>query len=100
MVTPAGHRILVLPDPVEEVTKSGIILAQQSLDKEKASTVTGTIVEVGMNAWKAFDGGMPWANVGDRIYFKQYAGFIVKKNGNEYRVLNDDDVICIDKQEA
>jgi chaperonin GroES len=99
-VTPAGHRVLVLPDIVEEKTSGGIILAPSAMDKEKAATVTGVIIEVGMNAWKAFDDGTPWAKEGDKVYFKQYAGYVLKKDGKEYRVLNDEDVIAIDKQEA
>lgn len=94
-IKPAGHRVLVKPLPLDEKTKSGIILAHDER-KEKAQ-IRGTVVAVGPNAWKAFDGGEPWASVGDEIWYAQYGGYLVRdpETDEEYRLLNDEDVCAV-----
>lgn len=104
---PAGHRVLIRPDPLSEVeakelaqfeslAKSGFEIADAKDRKRKEGAVSkGTIVEVGMNAWKAYDDGVPWAKVGDRVYFAKYGGTEIKENGETLRILNDEDVIAI-----
>lgn len=94
---PCGHRVLVLPDVVEEKTAGGIILAQTTKDRDQQATMRGTVIKVGINAWKAFDDGLPWAQEGDRVVFRRYAGEVVKDGDTEYRVINDEDCLCIIK---
>jgi len=96
MLEPTGHHVLVEVDSVEECTESGIILAKETLQADKAATSTGTLYKVGMNAWKAFDDGHPWAEEGNRVVFAKYAGSTVTDpdTGIEYRLLNDADIIC------
>jgi len=54
----------------------------------------GTVVRIGVNAWKAFDDGTPWAHVGDKVVFRKYAGEVIKDGDVEYRVVNDEDILC------
>ena len=97
MLEPAGHRVLILPDQVEEKTAGGIILAQTTKERDQQATMRGTVVKVGVNAWKAFDDGTPWAKEGDRVVFRKYAGEVIKDGDTEYRVVNDEDILCVVK---
>lgn len=94
-IHPKGHRVLILPDPVEEVTQSGIILSVgQERDRERLAQLKGTIVEVGDSAW--LDQPSPWAKVGDHVIFGKYSGLIYDGNDEkEYRIINDLDVVAI-----
>lgn len=96
-IVPAGHRVLIKPEIVEEKTSGGIILAQTTKDREQQATMRGVVVEVGENAWKAFDDGRPWAKVGDKVVFRKYAGEKIPEGDEEYRVVNDEDVLAIIK---
>lgn len=93
-ITPVGHRVLVKPLPLEQ--KKGSIILVHDERKEKAQ-IRGTIVKIGPNAWKAFDGGAPWAAVGDEVCFAQYGGYLIRdpETDEEFRLLNDEDVCAV-----
>jgi co-chaperonin GroES (HSP10) len=95
MWNPAGHRVIVKPDDPPE--KIGQIFVPPWVKENKAfEIIKGTIVSVGMTAWRAFDEGKPWANVGDRVMFAKYGGSIVEDEaGVKYRILNDEDIIAV-----
>jgi len=94
-IHPKGHRVLILPDPVEEVTQSGIILSVgENRDRERLAQLKGTIVELGNTAWS--DQPSPWAEVGNQVIFGKYSGLIYKGDDDkEYRIINDLDVVAI-----
>ena len=99
MINPKGHRIIVKPDKVEDMSAGGIIL-QVDEKLEKAGIQRGVLVAVGDQAWKAFSTdftGEPWANVGDYIYYSRYAGKIQIDpiDDEEYMILNDEDVLSV-----
>ena len=94
-----GHRVLVKPFEVEKESKGGIIMVKDE-DREFAAQEYGTVVDIGPNAWKSFDDGTPWANIGDQIIYSRYGGKIVREPGttdinDRYVVLNDEDVLAI-----
>lgn len=93
---PEGCKILVVPDKVEEKTKGGIYLPVQSRESEQNRMLKGTIKAIGPTAVIQF-GKDRHAKVGDRIIFARYGGFVVRNDEGEelYRVLNDEDVICL-----
>ena len=97
MIKPAGHRILVKPDPIRDRTSGGLFVPEQARDRQMVEQIFGTIVDVGPNAWKAFDDGRPWAVIGDRVAFAKYGGFVIQDpDTNEvYRLLNDEDVAAV-----
>ena len=97
-IEPLDVRVLVHPDPVEEVTKGGIILAPTITEKEKFATVKATLVAVGVNAFAeakanpAFVSPQP----GDRVMIAKYGGVNIKgDDGREYRLMNDEDCVAI-----
>ncbi len=96
MIKPAGHRVLVLPDEVDE--KSGsIYLPAETRARMGDAQIFGTVVEVGATAFKAFDDGHAWCNVGDKVAFAKYGGFIIKDPDDNklYRLLNDEDICAV-----
>jgi co-chaperonin GroES (HSP10) len=94
-IHPKGHRVLILPDVVEETTESGIIVSVGiERDRERLAQLKGTIVELGNTAW--LDQPAPWAAAGDHVIFGKYSGLIYKgADGKEYRIINDLDVVAI-----
>lgn len=94
-IHPKGHRVLILPDPVEEVTQSGIIVAVgDNRDRERLAQLKGTVVEIGNTAWS--DQPEHWACEGDHVIFGKYSGLIYQgDDGKEYRIINDLDVVAI-----
>jgi len=100
-IEPAGHRVIVKPDPLEEVSAGGIVLAHGEDKKRKEQAQhTGILVAIGPNAWKAYDEGIPWAQLGERVYFAKYGGFLIEEDGIQYRLLNDEDITAIIREEA
>ena len=96
-VKAVGFRILVKPDEIKKETASGIVLAVDEA-AEKGARVTGTIVDIGEIAWKAFNPQSPYAGlaVGDKVFFAKYAGKTVidPTDKQEYVILNDEDIVA------
>ena len=96
-----GYRVLIKPDPIEEVTKAGIII-QTDEKIEKASQITGIVVSIGDKAFKDISDGEAWVKVGDRVLYAKYAGKRIKDpetidasgKGEEYVVIADEDLLC------
>lgn len=95
-----GFRILVRPDPVEEVTKGGIILATDKR-MEAGATQTGTVIDVGTEAFRSYNRAagfgeryVPWCKPGDYISFARYAGKWIDDlvTKEELLMINDEDV--------
>jgi len=94
---PTGYRILILPFSMPGVTKSGIHLAKETVDRERIATVVGYVVALGPDAYgdshKFPDGA--WCKKGDWVIFGRYAGARFKIEGGEMRLLNDDEILAI-----
>lgn len=98
MIAPVGPRVLVKVEMVEKTTKSGLILPEQAVDREQYGAVKGELVAIGPLAWKDFQGGEAWAKVGDTVYFAKYGGFMIQDGDVQYRVLNDEDIVSVEKK--
>lgn len=97
-IEPLDVRVLVYPDPVEEVTKGGIILAPTVTEKEKYATVKAELIAVGANAFAEamrnpeFIPPVP----GNRVMIAKYGGVNIKgDDGKDYRLLNDEDIVAV-----
>lgn len=97
-MNPTGHRVLIQPDLKTE-TKSGIVLAY---DARRASvdSDTGILVKVGPQAWKGFNDGTAWAQVGDKVYYSKYGAKVLKDGDNFVIICNDEDVLAIVNDES
>jgi co-chaperonin GroES (HSP10) len=93
-IHPKGHRVLILPDAVEQTTESGIVLSVgTTVDRERLAQLRGTVVEIGNSAWH--DQPEPWAANGDHVIFGKYSGLIYQgDDGLEYRIINDLDIVA------
>lgn len=96
-IRPTGFNVLVAVEPVEEVTKGGIILTATKLEKDELVQVRGRIVAVSPAAFDFAE----WPEnvrpaVGDAIQFAKLAGLITTgADGKKYRILLDKDVAAI-----
>ena len=100
---PAGHRVLVRPNlNTDEKTASGLIYKpQREVERENKASTKGVVVAVGRTAWKAYNDGSaenPWCEVGDTIRFAQYAGVDIEEDGVQLRMINDEDVWGVYKE--
>lgn len=109
-LNPSGHKpfdkkILVRMDRIEEKVGS-LYLPPDARDKQQLAEIYGTVVAVGANAFgeaieeaerlgRTADVPQP----GDRICLARYAGVLIHqkktKDGNEYRMCNDEDVVAV-----
>ncbi len=98
-IVPLDVRVLVLPDPAVSQTKGGIFLPDQHVEREKYATVKATLIAVGVNAWEeaaarsqAFSAPLP----GSRVLIAKYGGIMLTgDDGQDYRIMNDVDVVGV-----
>jgi len=84
---PCGYMVLVKPD-FEQVSKGGIDLSALNDRVGIAAVDTGVVVDIGPTAWKAYDNGLPWCKIGDKICYARFGGKIIQvPDSNEKLVL-------------
>uniref|UniRef100_A0A6M3L944 Putative chaperonin n=1 Tax=viral metagenome TaxID=1070528 RepID=A0A6M3L944_9ZZZZ len=90
---PLGDRVLVLPDPVEDVTVGGIIIP----DTAKGRQVQGTVVATGPGRWHAESQTYTPLSVkaGDRVLYGKYAGTDITVDDMDYVVTTEEDIMGI-----
>lgn len=101
MIVPLGHRLLVKPEKIEDVDdtfakakKAGLFIPELEARKEQIAVDRGTVVSMGSTAFVDF-GGTPWCNIGDKVAYTRYGGKLLKdRDGEEYIILNDEDIIA------
>lgn len=99
-IEPRGPRVLLLPDQIEETTKSGIVVSTGTqLMKEELAQTEGVVIALGSTAYcePPFDkDSQPWCVPGDRVIFAKYAGLVCPGNdGRKYRLVHDRDIVAI-----
>jgi len=96
-IHPSGHRILVKPEEVMKEENNVIALPEDVEERYALAQTTGIIQEVGKTAWMKEDfGNTAWAEAGDRVIFAKYGGLVLKgKDGIQYRLLNDEDIVAV-----
>ena len=93
---PTGWRLLVLPFKMKEKTKGGVILAEDTLERQQVASQVGLVMAMGPQCYKdkeRYPEG-PWCKEKDWIMFARYAGSLIKIEGGEMRLLNDDEVLA------
>ena len=85
---PLGNRIIIKATPQEEVTSSGIILPETAA---KESRKEGEIIALGEG------GKLKELNLkkGNKVIFSEYGGSEIKIDGQEYKILNHDDLLAL-----
>jgi chaperonin GroES len=96
-ILPTEYKVLIYPKQVDERTKGGIIIPDESKDREQFAQMEGTLVARSPLAFTYDD----WKSasppsVGDRVLFAKFAGAkVTGKDGKEYRLVNDKDVAAV-----
>ena len=93
---PTGWRLLVLPFRMDEKTKGGLLLGQDTLDKQQVASQCGNVLAMGPQCYKdkeRYPDG-PWCKKGDWVIFARYAGSRIQIEGGEIRLLNEDEILA------
>ena len=96
MPQPSGWRILILPYKGRGVTKGGIHIAKQTVDREALASVVAYVIKMGPLCYKDREkfGDTPWCQEKQWVLIGRYAGARFKLGDDaECRIINDDEVI-------
>ena len=95
---PTGWRILVMPYQGKAKTEGGIIIPNETREREALATVVAYVLKLGPLAYqdpnKFGDNADPWCQQGQWVCIGRYAGSRFKIDGGEVRIINDDEVIA------
>lgn len=95
-IIPLEYYVLIKLDIVEETTKGGIILIQETQERETQAQASGRLVEIGPLAFLYDTHNDCIPRLGDRVCFPKYGGQERKgKDGAIYRILKDGDLSAI-----
>ena len=97
MPSPSGWRMLILPYRGRGVSKGGITLVKDTVDREALASVVAYVVKMGPLCYKDKDkfGDTPWCEEKSWVLIGRYAGARFKLGDDaECRIINDDEVIA------
>lgn len=97
MPQPTGWRLLILPYRGRGVSKGGIQLVKDTVDREALASVVAYVVKMGPLCYKDKDkfGETPWCEEKQWVLIGRYAGARFKLGDDaECRIINDDEVIA------
>jgi co-chaperonin GroES (HSP10) len=79
---PTGWRLVVLPFKMKEKTKGGLILGQETLERQQIGSTCGLVLAMGPHCYdkEKFPEG-PWCKKGDWVIFARYAGSRIQIDG-------------------
>jgi chaperonin GroES len=81
---PLFERIMILPDKVEEVTETGIVLPVEARKRPN----TGVVISIG----HLVESKCP-IKVGDHVLYQRYSGLEVTHNGTLYHMVIANDLL-------
>ncbi|MHB1652808.1 MAG: co-chaperone GroES [Desulfitobacteriaceae bacterium] len=90
-IQPLGDRVVIQALPLEEKTKSGIIMPDTAKEKPQE----GKVVAVGPGRMEKGERIALDVKAGDRVIYSKYAGTEVKYDGEEYLILKETDILAI-----
>jgi len=97
-IRPTAFKVLVAPRKVEERTAGGIIIPDETKDRQQYAAMEGELIAVsplafGYETWPV-DAEKP--QVGQRVVFAKFAGFAIKgADGRDYRLVEDKDIAAV-----
>lgn len=92
-----GHKVMLAVAQLEEKTKGGIILPQDTKDREELASILGYVVRLGSDCYKEedkFPGG-PYCQEGDWVLFRSYSGIRFKIDETDFRIVDDDSILAV-----
>ena len=90
---PSGFRLLIKVREVSNKTKGGIILTDESVEAAKFSCVESKVISMGPDCYH--DKDTKWCKKGDWVLTGKYVGLKFKYDGEEYAIINDDEVVGV-----
>ncbi|MCO1600617.1 MULTISPECIES: co-chaperone GroES [Desulfosporosinus] len=90
-IKPLADRVIIKALPMEEKTKSGIIMPDTAKEKPQE----GEVVAVGPGKMEKGQRIVLDVKAGDRVIYSKYAGTEVKYDGEEYLILKETDILAI-----
>lgn len=90
-IKPLADRVIIKALPMEEKTKSGIIMPDTAKEKPQE----GEIVAVGPGKMEKGVRVALDVKAGDRVIYSKYAGTEVKYDGGEYLILKETDILAV-----
>lgn len=94
-IQPLGNRILVQAEELEDKTPGGLLIPPSANDDKRPAT--GKVVKLGKGKDKDGKAVSFEVKIGDNIYFKKYSPEEIIAGGEEYLLLDADDVLAIIK---
>ncbi len=92
-IKPVDTKALVMLDPAEVKTAGGIILPDSATEKQKYATQKATLIAIGKSCFAEW---LESPEPGSRILIAQYSGTLIKgADGQEYRIINDEDICAL-----
>jgi chaperonin GroES len=99
-VFPTEYKVLIQPIEIAAKTKGGIILPDETKERDQFAQMQGTLVAVSPLAF-SYANETEWAKAdrpkpGDKVLYAKYAGAKVTGNdGQDYRIVNDKDIAAV-----
>ena len=90
-LTPLLDRVVLKSTEAEETTKSGIILTGSAKEKP----VVSEVVAVGPGGVVDGKEVTMYVEVGDKVVISNYAGTEVKLDGEEYKIVRQNDILAV-----
>ena len=94
---PSGYRITLFPLKLDNKTKSGIHLTDETVQESQLTTNICKVLKVGPDAYKDEEKfpTRPWCKVDDWLLSTRYAGSRIRIDGGELRIINDDEILAV-----
>lgn len=99
ILIPHFYRVLIKIKSAEEYTTGGLVLTKSMRERIDISSTEGIIVSMGPIAFDKVPEGVPIPKVGDHVVLAKFAGCEIKRPDGNYRIVNDEDVLCTEEFE-
>ena len=94
-IQPIGKRVLVKALQEEEKIAGGLLVPPSASDDKRPAT--GEVLKLGIGKDKSGKALEFQVKVGDTIYFKKYSPEEIETEGEQYLILDTDDILAIIK---
>ncbi len=107
MIKPVGFYVLIEDVEIEEVTSGGIIVPQETVEREQTGMDFGTILAFGPLCFVGYtkaggeycDGPEDWGvKIGDKVEFRRYEGKSNTSDGRNLRYVPDSAIIGVEEE--
>ena len=87
MIKPLSDRVLILPNPAEEITAGGLIIP----DTAKEKPLAGKVIAVGPGTKEV----TMEVKQGDQVLYGKYSGTEVNYGGTSYIIMKQSEILAV-----